>query len=97
MTGDEGSDDVLLKLFGVIKNVMVDPQNLCHATRVINVSNGAATRVRRSAPQLERGAHDLMTLLEQESCGHRRINATAHRYENFHPSSLPVVRLRLSA
>ncbi len=50
MTLDEGSDHVALELFGVVKDVVVNAQDLRHSTRVVDISDRTAARVRRAAP-----------------------------------------------
>jgi len=75
---DEGRDDVALELFGVVEDVVIDAQHLRDATRVIHVGDRAAARVRDAAPELQRGAHDLVTLLDQETGGDRRIDPATH-------------------
>ena len=86
---DEGGDDVALELLGVVEDVVVDAEHLGDAARVVDVRDRATARVRDAAPELQRGAHDLVTLLEQETGGDRRIDAATHRDQNFHRPSLP--------
>jgi hypothetical protein len=86
----EGLDDVALELRGVIEHVMVNAEHLGDSARVVDVGDRTATRVRHPAPQLQGRANHLMALLEEEPSGHRRVNASAHRHEYFHRTSLPV-------
>ena len=75
---DEGSDDVTVELVGVVEDVVVDAQHLGDPTRVVDVGDRTTARVRHAAPELQRGAHDLVALLEQETGGDRRIDAATH-------------------
>jgi hypothetical protein len=94
---DERCDDEPFELFGVIKDVMVDAENLSHAARIVNVANRTASRIRRPTPEFQGGAHHLVTLLDQEARRDRRVDATTHCNEDFHGPSLPAdVALRLT-
>jgi len=75
---NEGRDDVAFELLGVVEHVVIDAKYLGHATRVVDVGDRTAARVRHAAPELQRGAHDLVTLLDQETRGDRRIDAATH-------------------
>jgi hypothetical protein len=87
---DERRHHVALELLGVVEDVVVDAEDLRDPPGVVDVADRATTRVRRAAPELQRGADDLVALFDQESRGHRRIDAATHRYEDFHRPSLPV-------
>jgi hypothetical protein len=90
VSGDEGRHDVALEFLGVVENVVVDTECLGDATRVVDVGDRAAPRVRNPTPQLQGRAHDFVAGFDQEARGDRRIHATTHRYKDFHPTSLPV-------
>jgi hypothetical protein len=69
---------VAFELLGVVEDVVVDAEHLGDATRVVDVRDRAASRVRDPAPELQRGTHDVVTLLDQETGGDRRIDAATH-------------------
>jgi len=57
---------------------VVDAEHLSDAARVVDVGDRATTRVRNAAPEFQGGAHDVVTLLDQETGGDRRIDAATH-------------------
>ena len=61
VAGDEGGDHVAIKLFGVVKDVVIDVEHLGHPSSVVDVRDRAAARVRGPAPELEGGAHHVVT------------------------------------
>ena len=79
VAGDEGRHHVALELLGVVEDVVIDAEHLGDAARVVDVGDRAAARVRHAAPEFQRGADDLVTLLEQQAGGDRRIDAATHR------------------
>ncbi len=89
MALDERGNHVTLELFGVVKDVVINAQDLGDATRVVDIGDRAATRVRRATPQLQGGAGHLVTRLQQQGGRDRRVDSPTHRYENFHVPSLP--------
>ena len=90
---DKGRHHVALELLGVVKDVMINSEHLGDATSIVHVGDRAAARVRHAAPQLQRGAHDVVPLFNEQTSRHRRVNAATHRYQNFHCSSLPASAL----
>src|SRR5580692_12350869 len=91
---DEGRDDVALELLGVVEDVVIDAEHLGDAACVVHVRDRATARVRYPTPELQRGAHDFVALLEQETGGDRRIDPATHGDQNFHRPSLPVASYR---
>jgi len=89
VSAHEGFHHVAFELLGVVEYVVIDTEHLRHAPSVVDVSDRAAARVRDAAPQFQGGADDLVPLVDEQSGRHRRVNATAHRYKDFHRTSLP--------
>ena len=89
VTPNERRDDVTFELLGVVKDVMIDAESLGDPPGVVHVADRAAARIGNAAPQLEGRAHDVVTLLFQETRRYRRVHPAAHRHQNFHGTSLP--------
>jgi hypothetical protein len=60
---------IAVKIFGEVKDQVIDAQLLGDSTRVVNVAHAAATRVAVAAPQAHRDADDFVALFKQQgSC-----------------------------
>ena len=84
-----GRHDVAVELLGQVEDVMGDAQLLGHPAGVLDVGHRAAARVRRPAPQLQRGADHLVALLHQERGRHGGVDASRHGHEHPHGTSVP--------
>jgi len=73
--------------------VMINAEQLCDTARVIDVGDGTTSRVRDPTPEFECGAHDLVTLFDEQPRRHRGVHSPTHRHENFHLTILPVRRV----
>jgi hypothetical protein len=60
----EWLDHVVVELLGVVKDVVIDAENLGDASCVVNVGDRTAARIRDAAPELQRGTNDVVTLFE---------------------------------
>jgi hypothetical protein len=85
----ERFDHVSVELVGVVKDVMIDAERLGDSSRVVDVGDRATPRIRHPAPEFERGAHDLVTLLEYETRRNRRVHSSTHGDQDLHGSILP--------
>ena len=81
---DVGRHDVAVELLGQVEDVVVDAELLGHPAGVLDVGDRAAARVRLAAPELERGADDLMALLHQERGRDGGVDASRHGHEHPH-------------
>ena len=86
---DVGRDHGAVELLGQVEDVVRDAQLLGYPSGVLDVGHGATTRVGGPAPQLERGARDVMALLDQQRGRDGRVDAAGHRYEHPHGTSVP--------
>ena len=84
-----GRHDVAVELLGQVEDVVGDAELLGHPAGVLDVGHRAAARVRGPAPQLERGADDLMALLHQERGRDGGVDASRHGHEHPHGTSVP--------
>jgi hypothetical protein len=66
VSGHIGIDDGVFELLDEVKGVVIETELLCHAPRVVHVGDGAASRVRGPAPELQGDADDFVTLFGQE-------------------------------
>jgi hypothetical protein len=57
---------IAVKIFGEVKDQMVNTQLLGDSTSVVDVAHTAATRVAVSAPQAHRDSDDFVTLFKQQ-------------------------------
>ena len=83
---DIGLNNVAMKIFGEVKDQVINAQLLGDSTSVVNVAHAAATRVAVAAPEAHRDSDDFVTLFKQQGSRNRRINAARHRYKNLHGS-----------
>jgi hypothetical protein len=63
---DIGLNHIAMKIFGEVKDQMVDTQLLGDSSSVVDVAHTAATRVAVSAPQAHRDSDDFVTLFKQQ-------------------------------
>ena len=85
---DVGRDDSLLELLGEVEDVVVDPEPGRDSAGVVDVADRAAARVTCPAPELHRGADDLVALFEQERGRDRGVDATRKPNQHPHRASL---------
>ena len=86
---DVGRHDLAVELLGQVEDVVGDAELLGHPAGVLDVGHRAAARVRRPAPQLERGPDHLMALLDQQRRRHGGVDASRHGHEHPHGTSVP--------
>ena len=84
-----GRHHVPVELLGQVEDVVLDTKLLGYPPGVIDVGHRAASRVGGASPQLERGPHDVVPLLDQERGGHRGVHPARHRHQHAHPTSVP--------
>ena len=77
-------NDMIVKVFGEVKDQVIDAQLLGHSSRIVDVAHRAATGVALATPQPQRHAHHVVAIAAQFGGSHRRIDATRHRHEHFH-------------
>ena len=57
---------VAMKIFGEVKDQVVNTKLLGDSTSVVNVAHAAATRVAVAAPEAHRDSDDFVTLFKQQ-------------------------------
>ena len=72
---DIGFDDVGVEIVAEVEHQVVDVELLGHPARIVDIAHGAATGVAVPAPQLHRHTDDVVSLLQQERAGDRRVDA----------------------
>jgi hypothetical protein len=75
---------IAMKIFGEVKDQVIDPELLSNSTGIVNIAHAATTGIAVATPEAHGHANNFMTLFEQQCSGNRRINATRHRNENLH-------------
>jgi hypothetical protein len=55
-----------MKIFGEVKDQVIDAQLLGNSTSVVNVAHAAATRIALAAPEAHRDSDDFVTLFKQQ-------------------------------
>jgi hypothetical protein len=61
---DIGLNNVAMKIFGEVKDQVVDAQLLGDSTSVVNVAHAAATRVAVATPEAHRDSDDFVALFK---------------------------------
>ena len=79
---DVGADDLALEVFAEVEHVMLDPEPIGDPTGVVDVADGTAPGVGRSAPQLHRHADDLVAGLKEQGRGDGRVDPARHHHED---------------
>ena len=85
---DVRRDDAELELLGEVEDVMVDPEPGRDPAGVVDVADRAAARVACPAPELHRGADDVVALLEQERGRDRGVDPARKPDQHSHRASL---------
>ncbi len=75
---------IAVKIFGEVKDQVINSELLSNSTSIVNIAHAATTGIAVATPEAHGHAHNFMTLFEQQCSGNRRINATRHRNENLH-------------
>ena len=84
MVGHVRADDARVEVVGEVEDVVHDAELLGDPAGVLDVAHRAAARVTRAAPELHGGAHDVVTLLQQQRGRDRGVDATGHGDEDLH-------------
>jgi hypothetical protein len=82
-----GAHDPLVELLGEVEDVMVDLEPIGHSPGIVDVGDRAAPGVRCSPPELHRGTHDVVPLVAEQRCRHRRVHSAGEGYEDAHENS----------
>jgi hypothetical protein len=61
---DVGLNHIAMKIFGEVKNQMINAQLLRYSTRIIDIAHAAATRVAVAAPEAHRDSDDFVALFK---------------------------------
>ena len=86
---DKGFDHGGLKLLGVVKDVVVDSEHMCHAPSVIDIRDRTTSRIAWATPQLQGDANHVVSGFAQQGGGDRGVNSPRHCDHDFHVVSLP--------
>ena len=75
---------IAVKIFGEVKDQVINSKLLSNSTSIINIAHAATASVAVATPEAHRDTNDFMTLFKQQCSSNRRVNAARHRYKNLH-------------
>jgi hypothetical protein len=75
---------IAVKIFGEVKDQVINSELLSNSTSIINIAHAATAGVAVATPEAHRDADNVMALFKQQCSSNRRINATRHRDQNLH-------------
>jgi hypothetical protein len=67
---------IAVKIFGEVKDQVIDPELLSNSTSIVNIAHAATTGIAVATPESHRHTNNFMTLFKQQCSSNRRINAT---------------------